>query len=283
MHKFQFISPLVLISFLICLTACKKENPAVFIEEINYNQTPHFKITTPNGTYYLEKQSGGFSSFADKHGTDWVQYRKSDSVTVPGSAASDFRGIPNLVHRGEQGGIGHPGFNKCNTEQLNDSTLISISHSGNYELKYIFSEQNVSVEITRADPSRNYWFLYEGPIAGRFQPETHLIFTNEGFHEEKPAIAGGNYIKGNFEWICAGDQDYDQVLLIKHETPDSLIDVAMYMGASDKGNDSEDGMVVIGFGRDEKHMPLMKQATNLFILEFMDKDEFLERIDYLNL
>lgn len=267
----------------IFLTHCRTESGEVQIKEIIFKQSSHFKISTSSGTYYLEKNSGGFSSIMDKNGTDWVQFRKTDSARVPESAASDFRGLPNLVHRGEQGGIGHPGFIKCFSEKLNDSTIITKSHSGNYELKYTFSSRVVKVEITRADPSRKYWFLYEGPIAGKFDPETNLIFTDQGLCDEQPDISKANYITGNFSWICTGDKNYNQVLLIKHETQDTLTDVAMFMGSSENGNDSEDGMVVIGFGRSQDHQPLLEQTPNIFKIELMDKNEFLERMEFTDL
>ncbi len=252
--------------------SCKQESPV--IEEIAYKGTDHFRIETENATWYLEKQSGGFSSVLDKSGTDWIQFRKSDSVSVPESAASDFRGLPNLVHRGKQSGIGHPGFDKCTSTLLNDSTILTESKNSNYAFTWTFHQEYAEFKLLRADTSRNYWFLYEGTIGGHFKPADHLCFTDQGFQAEKPPISGGNYIADNFQWVAFGDVSSSQLFFVKHLNPDKYEDVIMYMGASPgMGNESPDGMVVMGFGRDDAHQPLMQEVPNSFRVGFLNLQE----------
>lgn len=264
--------------FLILLTvtvwflfSCSETQDKIIIEEVVYKNTAHYKIMTANAVYYYEKESGGFSSIFDKNKTDWIQFHKSDSVRVPESAASDFRGLPNLVYRGKQNGIGHPGFDKCISKKQNDSTIITQSKSRKYKYTWTFRNNCATMQLLKADTSRNYWFLYEGTIAGKFSPKTHLCFTNAGFQPEKPNIFDGNPIKGSFQWVCFGDEQYDKLFYVKHNSPDKLKDIITYMGASANKNQSDDGMVVAGFGRNEKSEPLMQTVPNSFTIGFLTK------------
>ena len=59
-----------------------------------------YEIGTALGTYYYQKQAGGFSSLLDLQGNDWIGYQPS------GGSAGDLRGIPNLV---SPEGHFHPG------------------------------------------------------------------------------------------------------------------------------------------------------------------------------
>ncbi len=251
--------------------SCIKTNHKVVIKEVVYKNSAHYKITTPTAVYYYEKQSGGFSSIFDEKRTDWIQFQKSDSIRVPESATSDFRGLPNLVYKGKQNGIGHPGFDKCISIKQNDSTIITQSKSGKYKYSWTFKTNCATMQIIKADTSRNYWFLYEGTIAGKFSPKTHLCFTNTGFQPQKPNIFDGNPIKGNFQWMCFGDEKYNNLFFVKHNIPDNHADIVTYMGASAYKNQSSNGMVVAGFGRNEKSEALMQAAPNSFTIGFLSK------------
>jgi len=281
--KIHTILKTILLILPLFFFSCNKQ--AVIIEEVEYKGKPHFKIQTENANWYLEKQSGGFSSIMDKDSVDWVQYRKSDSISVPESAASDFRGLPNLVHGGEQSGIGHPGFEKCTSKLQGSSTILTESNDGRYAFTWTFNGDYAEFNLLKADSSREYWFLYEGTIGGHFSPSDHICITNEGLQEEKPAISIGNYIRGNFEWIAFGDRGSSNLFYIHHLTPDEHEDVIMYMGAT-RGlhNDSPDGMVVTGFGRSVNHKPLMSEAPNTFRVGFLDAAEISESdyFDFLN-
>lgn len=267
--KITVLTVLVIFGF----TNCQLTDKKVAIQEVKYIGTPHFKISTTKATYYLEKQNGGFSSIVDEHGTDWVQFHKSDTILGAAGAAADFRGLPNMVYQGEQNGVGHPGFEQCVSEQINDTMIRVTSNSRNYVFTYSFSPEFVLMKIENADTSRKYWVLYEGPIAGKFNPKSHLVFTNEGFHPEKPSIYGDTPINGNFKWMSFGDKNYDKMFYVEHVTPDTLIDIVYYMGSSgpELGNESPDGMVVMGFGRDPQTNPQMNQTPNTFKFGFIDK------------
>jgi hypothetical protein len=269
-----FLSLIVVLAF--AITSCLNKDNKITITEEVYNNTAHFKIATNKATYYLEKQNGGFSSIIDQQGTDWVQFHKSDT-TIQGAAgaAADYRGLPNMVFQGEQNGVGHPGFDQCVSEKVNDNTIRVSSHSGSYQFTYSFTHEHVVMDIQKADTTRKYWVLYEGPIAGKFNPSSHICITSEGYHPEQPSIFDDPPIMGNFEWMCFGDEQYDIMFYVQHLTPDTLIDIIHYMGSSGPalGNDAPDGMVVMGFGRDPYTNPQMKQFPNSFKFGFMDKPD----------
>lgn len=268
-----FITATIMLLFNACNVPEKQTK--VSITETEHIGTPHFVIKTERATYYLEKKNGGFSSIMDNSGTDWVQFQKSDTILGAAGAAADFRGLPNMVYQGEQGGVGHPGFDQCVSELVNDTMIRVTSHSGNYVFSYAFTNEYAVLNIEKADTSRGYWVLYEGPIAGKFSPETHICVTNEGYHPEQPSIYGDVPINGNFEWMCFGDTAYDKMFYVQHLTPDTLIDIVYYMGSSgpELGNQSPDGMVVMGYGRTPDTKYLMKQAPNKFKLGFIDKPD----------
>lgn len=267
--KIQKHFALIIFLFSILIFSCTNPQPDVQIVETTYNNTPHFKITTPNATYYYEKKSGGFSGILDRNGTDWVQFRISDSVSVPKSADSDFRGLPNMVHGGEQSGIGHPGFDQCVSKLINDSVIRTTSRNGNYAWTWTFFPHKAQMDIFKVDKTRNYWFLYEGPIAGKYNPATHYIITNEGRLQGKPAIMKGGYFKGRWDWVAFGDKKTDLLFYTYHLTGDTLTDIATYMGNSSEGLTSPDGMVVFGFGRDKHTKSLMSEVPNSFEIGFV--------------
>ena len=69
------------------------------ITEKEYLNRPHFEITTQTDTYLFDRAGGGFSSIKDKEELEWIGFKPGNG-SVPGSAAADFRGLPNLVFRG---------------------------------------------------------------------------------------------------------------------------------------------------------------------------------------
>lgn len=251
----------------LCLTFACGKNDSFEIEAVEYKNTTHFRITTTAATYYLEQQSGGFSSIIDTQGNDWIKYNKSDEVQVPKSADSDFRGLPNLVHGGEQSGIGHPGFNKCQCEPTSKNKITCKSNNDNYAFTYTFYDNHVALDVIKTDPNRNYWFLYEGTPGGIFNPEENIWGTDKGIRNDKPDFLKGGTVEDNWQWVFFGDHDSENTFYLVHLTPDEKPDVMGFMGNSEAGIASEDGMVVFGFGRNKKTEPQLS-GTNQFIIGF---------------
>jgi hypothetical protein len=129
-------------------------------------------IETETATYFYHKEGAGFSSILDVDGRDWIGYRAGDGP------AGEYRGIPNMVFRGEDKGYFHPGHSgaKASTTDIVESgakKLVLRSTSGNgkwrveWEIDQVCARMTV-LEVDADDPS--YWFLYEGTPGGHFRP-----------------------------------------------------------------------------------------------------------------
>ena len=237
-----------------------------------------FVIHTASATYFYQKSAGGFSSILDRDGNDWLSYRKSEQEQYPQSAASDYRGLPNMVFKSEDGGAGHPGFEKCVSFKINDTSIRSLSKSGKWAWTWEFTDQHAILTVEESDPSHAYWFLYEGPIAGRFDPANQYW----GNSAAGPIHNFDDYVKGEtsksiWNWVYFGSNQLDRIFLIEHLTPDTLPDMCGYMGNSRKGLESEDGMIVFGFGRYMTADPLMTQTPNRFRIGFRETKIQTER------
>lgn len=231
-----------------------------------------FKITTATATYIYQKSAGGFSNIFDDTGRDWIQFHKSDSASYPSSSASDYRGLPNLVFKSDDGGCGHPGFEKMVSEKVAFNQIRSISKSGKWQWLWTFHPSHAELKVEKVDVSKPYWFLYEGPTAGKFSPKTHYWGNNlsEGPSEIKPDLVNKNAHYGSWQVAYFGDKMHNRTLFLKQAKADSLTDLFTYMGNTLEGNTSSDGMTVFGFGRAVGATPLLKNE-NTFIIGFYGK------------
>jgi len=218
-----------------------------------------FKIITPHATYFYQKEAGGFSNILDENGTDWIQFKKTANAEYPRSAAADYRGLPNLVFRSEDGGCGHPGSDKMISEVVEYNKIRSISKSGKWQWVWSFNQNYAELEIEKIDEETPFWFLIEGPIAGKFSPTTHYWGTsNEGPINRQPDLVKGPEEYAQWQSIYFGDTNYNNVMFAHQLQKDTLQDLYTYMGNTIEGNASPDGMVVFGFGRAPSATPLLK-------------------------
>ena len=257
--------------FLFIITGCT-EKQAVQIEHgLDKDGTKSFIIRNQNSTFYYQKAAGGFSSITDNQNRDWVAYSTSDSVQVPQSSDSDFRGLPNLVFRSDDGGAGHPGFDKVTSEQISDFQITSTSKSGKWSWTWTFFDDHALLEVTQIDPDQPYWFLYEGPPAGKYDPEDSFWGTDVlGYQDSTPTLFGETQFF-NAQTAYFGQKGDETVLFVHQVSKDNLVDCFAYMGNSKKGIEAEDGMVVFGFGRDKGATPLLRQKEK-FIIGFLEID-----------
>lgn len=225
-------------------------------------------IATEMANYEYEVEAGGFRSIIDVKGRDWVQFSRSDSAYYPASAASDYRGLPNLVFRSSDGGAGHPGFRKMTTEVISHNRVRSTSLSRKWSWTWSFFPEYAVMEIEQIDPETPYWFLYEGPTAGTFNPQTHIWGNDvDGPLTSAPDLVKGKETYGNWSTAYFSDKTYDITFFVHQVYPDSLTDMFSYMGNSSEGNQSLDGMTVFGFGREPNAKPLM-HTKNTFLIGF---------------
>lgn len=225
-----------------------------------------FRIETPSATYLYQKEAGGFSNILDSDGTDWVQFHKSEEAAYPASAAADYRGLPNMVFKSDDGGAGHPGFDKMSSELVATNQIRSVSKSGKWQWTWTFYPDFAEISVEKIDTTHAYWFLYEGPVAGKFSPSSHYWGTNDsGPLTNTPDLYQGPEFIGHWQTVYFGDSGYDQVFFVHQMEQDTLPDHFTYLGNTDQGIDSEDGMVVFGFGRAPGATPLMKNAQKFRI------------------
>jgi len=255
---------------------------AKVISEVMHLNSPHFRVETGSATYYIEKQSGGCSTLLDADGRDWIAFKHTGTDGPTLSSDSDYRGIPNLVFQDPGNGIGHPGFNTCETVQVSGNELEVRSRDGHWQFRWIFHDDFAEIVVEKTDESRAFWFLYEGPVAGRFAPDQQYWGNDvDGVRTDAPSIFKGPE-SGNWQWVFFGNKQVPLTLFVVQEEADDLDDFFSYMGNdSESGNASADGMNVFGFGRSLKTAPLLKGPHRFFIGFFpgkTDDDQALEQL-----
>lgn len=244
----------------------------VEISEDDFAGVPHFIVKTKTATYYLDKAGGGLSRMIDRYGNDWISFKREPWDTYPASAASSYRGIPNIVFRSEDGGAGHPGYIKCISIKVDERTILSLSKSGIWQWRWRFFESHATLTMEKVDPEHKYWFLYEGPIAGEFKPDQQYWGSNLGGpRREINDFFEGDKIFANWHWVYFGDTRVKQVLFFAMGKPDRQIDVLGFLGDSEQGIASNDGMVVFGFGRQSNAMPQLTDPHNTFYFGFLKR------------
>lgn len=223
---------------------------SVRIERGVYGGRPHHIVSTASATYWIDDPSGGMSRLIDPHGRDWIAFRPDADEDYPRSAATSFRGLPNAVFGGSHSGFGHPGFDVASTEQTAPNRLAAETLDGRWSIEWTFHDDHADLVIEPPSESEKYWFLYEGPIAGRFTPLTQFIVTDRWDRDDTPR----DYQKGDrhydhWRWAAVGDRQRSGTLFLVDRDGDEALDTFSHLGSDEAALESEDGMVVFGFGR----------------------------------
>lgn len=283
MHKFSFL-------IVLCGLWSFEAFNQVRIAEDHANGEQVYLIETKTAKYIYQKSAGGFSNLFDKEGRDWIKFSNKGEETFPQSAAAHFRGLPNLVYKGEDAGVGHPGFHKMISEQVAHHQIRSTSVSGKWQWTWTFFDHYALMTIEKTDTTRTYWFLYEGPIGGKFNPSGHYWGTNTGGPvTEQPDLINNQEHYAHWQSVYFGDETAEEVFFVHQVQPDSLKDLYTYMGNDQAlANRSSDGMVVFGFGRDIRATPLL-QGNHQFIIGFysgpisnaLEHDQIIRYINHI--
>ncbi|MDF9800823.1 hypothetical protein OKW21_006086 [Catalinimonas alkaloidigena] len=265
---------------------------AIRIEEGYYEERPHFIVYTLTATYYYDKVGGGFSRMIDQKGNDWIGFKKEPWNAYPASAASSYRGLPNLVFRSDDGGAGHPGFDQCTSLVDGERQIVTESKSGKWRWRWTFYEDHAVLEIEKTDPQQAYWFLYEGAAGGEYAPEQYYFGSDSRDSSlsrpktQHPDLSKGTANFGKYQWMYVGHQQVDRILFMLQIEPDEHQDLISYMGNSERGVDSEDGMTVFGFGRGPQTQALLSEPQSFVIgfypYKITGKADHLQLRKYVN-
>ena len=179
--------------------------------------------------------------------------------------------MPNLLFGDKESGFGHPGHDKGRSAATDDTTIVSTSNSGKWQLRWKFNADDVRLSVERADESQPYWFLYEGPIGGRWSPANQYFATDTTPPIDQPH----DYFKGDrlfdhWRWAYFGDKQAPRVMYIIHEQQDKNVDTFAHLGNTKQGLDSPDGMVVFGFGRGRMGIEPLLVGSNSFRIGFLE-------------
>ena len=174
------------------------------------------------------------------------------------------------MFRSENGGAGHPGFNKCKSKQISSNCIRTESINGLWSWTWTFHDDHAILEVEKTDPDHAYWFLYEGTPGGVYQPHKQYWGTNKGGPDRSiPDYHFGNSVYDNWQWAYFGHEDINRVLYIAQFIEDDLSDTFGYLGNTKEGVISPDGMIVFGLGREKGAQPLMKENQK-FVIGFLD-------------
>lgn len=235
-----------------------------------YQGRDHYVIQTKGITYYYDIAGGGFSRMIDNYGNDWISFKQITS-DYPQGAAGTFRGIPNMVFQGEDNGAGHPGFNRCRS-WFENRKLYSESLNGKWKWRWSFFDHHAVLEVLKTDPSRKYWFLYEGSPGGKFSPANHYLGTDtQSISDKAPDFYKGQAQFQPLRWAYVGSRHLDVTFYMKHLTDTPINGLVSYLGNSKDGIESKDGMTVFGFGRGEDTNALF-QGPSQFIIGLYPKE-----------
>lgn len=247
--------------------------PVRKISVVQYLGRQHFRIKTRTATYLYDPMAGGFSAILDKKSNDWIGYRDNPSPKYPAAAASSYRGLPNLVFGGDDNGVGHPGFTGCESRIVRRNEIHTVSLSGEWAWTWTFYQKTAKLEIIKAPAGRKYWFLYEGPAGGAYNPRSTFWATDL---TQPSTVIHDHYRKdayrGQHRYFYFGNQNNPYVFFMAQAAPDTNVDYVSYLGNEEIGAaDSPDGMLVAGFGRAQQETPLLS-GSNTFFIGFLPRD-----------
>ena len=230
-----------------------------------YQGKDHYLIQTKHITYYYDLAGGGFSRMIDTNGNDWISFKAGSSGDYPAGAGNVFRGIPNLVFQGEDNGAGHPGFDQC-TSWVEAGRLYSESKSKKWKWSWTFYENYAVLDLLKVDSSRTYWFLYEGTPGGRFNPSAYYYGSDlKGPASDTPDFYKGQALFLPLQWAYTGVKGLPSTFYMLHQHSQPQKGILSYLGNSEDGVESKDGMTVFGFGRGENTQALLSSPTRFVI------------------
>ena len=189
------------------------------------------RISTGSGTFFYDKDGGGFSSLLDADGNDWISWNSATG------AAGEFRGVPNLVF---PGALMHPGLGGVQTTIVDSgplvTTLRSTSLDGQWTTEWRIGPERADLTVVEA--ANDYWFLYEGTPGGSLETNSDTVTRSDGTVTTAGTAWTGD-LPGD-EWVAFGDPGVGRSLYVANHEPDQSVDSYRSMDGA---------MTVFGFGR----------------------------------
>ena len=244
----------------------------VTVAEVDYEGRAHFRVTTPEATWFYDRAGGGFSRLVDRDARDWISFHKEPLSKFPDSVGAGYRGIPNLVFGQDNpdAGAGHPGFDQCDSTLVASNLIRTVSKSGRWAWTWTFAGGTTRMRLEQAPTNSTWWFLYEGTVGGRWSPATHYWGTDQGGpNRERPDIKHQHFDR--WRWAYFGDETSPRVLFIAQQELDELPDTLWYLGAENGGAiTATNGMIVFGLGRGSNTTAHFRGAGQEFVLGFLE-------------
>ncbi len=252
-------------------------NPLVSITDNVMDEGQNsYKIDAVNSTYYFQKDAGGFSSWIDKNGKDWIGY--STAIGTSGV----YRGIPNAVYAK---GIFHPGFSCCSSIIVSQGPIKirikSVSNDGEWESIWDIYPKYAEMTMTKANSSYGYWMLYEGTPGGTLEPNIDFMVKSNGIKNLLSNSWSGDIV--NNEWVYFSDPNIGnggESLFVTHREDDTLNDfykiLELPIGA--------DPITVFGFGRVESPqvLGLLSYVPQHFAIGLIEGTDYAQNSIIIN-
>lgn len=270
MHRWTCTTVCCLALLICVVVADHAAAQKVTIKEGRYEDRPQYVVTTPMGTWWFDRAGGGFSRLIDEEGHDWISFHKEPLSKFPESAAAGYRGLPNCVFVGPDKGAGHPGFDRCESKLVGDNRIVTKTTSGDWKWQWTFYPSFAEFEMLKAgkDP---WWFLYEGPVGGRYAPKESYWATDSENTAQRTIPDNASQKFGRWQTFYAGADGCSKVIVVHQIDRDQLDDTVWYLGSSDRGAaSSDDGMIVFGFGRGKGTKPLLTGKGQRFRVALFD-------------
>ncbi|VVB55280.1 Carbohydrate binding domain protein [uncultured archaeon] len=217
-----------------------------------------YRIEAFGSTYFFQKGTGGFSSWLDASGNDWISY----TTSVPDGK---YRGIPNSVN---PEGYFHPWATACCTSTILSRgpmkiRIRSVTNDGKWESLWDIYPQYATMTMVKAD--HNYWFLYEGTPGGTLEPNKDFMVRSDGTRTFLNR-SWNTDIPGN-EWAYFSDPAVNRSLFAAHHEDDTSKDTYWPF--------KTDILTVFGFGRtDNPAVGYLSTVPQHFTIGLMNGTEF---------
>jgi regulation of enolase protein 1 (concanavalin A-like superfamily)/chitodextrinase len=210
-----------------------------------------YAVANELGTFHYQPDAGGFSSWLDLAGNDWISHMQG------GGAGGQYRGIPNLAYPES---LFHPGYaGSSSTIARQGPLLVEIhteSNSGAWECVWHIFPRYARLTVLRT--GHPYWFLYEGTPGGNLDLFTDYCLRSDGTFTVLANAWNGDLV--GEEWVLFGDPIADRELFVASHEADQAFDSYWQM---------EGLMTVFGFGR-QGISPRLTAAPAHFTMGFIE-------------